>query len=74
MDKKSAEEIRLKNMRYDIGMEMEDELIKCYAYNNNSNTSQLKMSQDKTRQDEIYIDSLHIMTTTITMTMIIIIQ
>ena len=38
-------------MRYDIGMEMEDELIKCYAYNNNSNTSQLKTKQDKTRQD-----------------------
>ena len=48
-------------MRYDIGMEMEDELMKC---------SQLKMSQDKTRQDEIYIDSLQKMT----MTMIIIIQ
>ena len=57
-------------MRYDIGMEMEDELMKCYAYHNNSNTSQLKMSQDKTRQDEIYIDSLQKMT----MTMIIIIQ
>ena len=50
---------------------MEDELIQRHAYNNNSNTSQLK--KDKTRQDDIYIDPLHIITTTATITMTIII-
>ena len=71
MDNKSAEEIRLKNMRYD--MVMEDDLMQRHAYHNNSNTSQLKKRQDKTRQDnDIYIDSLHIMTMTMTMTATII--
>ena len=51
---------------------MEDELNQRHAYNNNSNTSQLK--KDKTRQDDIYIDPLDIMTATMTLTMIIIIQ
>ena len=55
-------------------MIMEDELNQRHAYNNNSNTSQLKKRQDKTRQDktkqdDIYIDSLHIMTATMTITM-----
>ena len=31
---------------------MWDELIQRHAYNNNSNTSPLKTTQDKTRQDE----------------------
>ena len=71
MDNKSAEEIRLKNMRYD--MVMEDDLMQRHAYHNNSNTiplnsRQVKTRQDKARHDEIYIDSLHIMTMTITMT------
>ena len=49
---------------------MLDEIIQRHAYNNNSNTSQLKTKQGKRRQDEIYIDLLHIMI----MTMTIIIQ
>ena len=60
---------------------MLDEIIQRHAYNNNSNTSQLKTRQNKTRQgkrrqDEIYIDPLHIMTMkkTMTTTMTIIIQ
>ena len=48
-------------------MVMEDELIKRHDYNNDSNTSQLNSSQDKTGQDEVYIGSLHIITMTITM-------
>ena len=51
---------------------MLDEIIQRHAYNNNSNTSQLKLRQDKTTQDDIYIDSLHKMTATITITMTII--
>ena len=55
---------------------MSDELIQRHAYNNSSNTSPLKRRQGKTRQDnrrqdEIYIDSLHIMTMTITITITI---
>ena len=54
------------------------ELIQRHAYHNNSNTIPLTPRQVKTRQDEIYIDSLHIMitamTTTMTTTMTIIIQ
>ena len=55
---------------------MLDEIIQRHAYNNNSNTSQLKTRQDKTRLEEIYIDPLHIMTMKKTMTtaMSIIIQ
>ena len=58
---------------------MLDEIIQRHAYNNNSNTSPLntrldKARQGKRRQDEIYIDSLHIMTMTTTTTMTIIIQ
>ena len=70
MENKSAEEIRLKNMRYD--MIMEDEFIQRHAYHNNSNTSQVNSKKDKTTQDDVYIDSLHIITTTITITMTII--
>ena len=50
---------------------MEDELIQRHAYNSNSNTSQLKTTLDKRRQNEIHIDSLHIMTMTGTITMIL---
>ena len=79
MEIESAEEIKLKNIRYDMiwyGNVMLDEIIQRHAYNNSSNTSQLKTRQDKTRHDEVYIYSLHIMTmaTTMTMTMTIIIQ
>ena len=38
------------------------------------NSRQGKTSQGKTRREEIFIDSLHIMTMTATMTMTIIIQ
>ena len=49
-------------------------VLPCLAYNNNSNTSPLKRRQNKSRQDDVLIDSLHIMTTTMTTTMKIIIQ
>ena len=52
MDNKSAEEIRLKNMRYD--MVMEDDLMQRHAYHNNSNTSQVNSKKDKTRQWHIH--------------------
>ena len=77
MEIKSAEEIKQKNMRYDMiwyDNVMLNELIQRHAYNSNSNTSPLTPRQVKTRQDEIYIDSLHIMTTAMTTTMTIIIQ
>ena len=63
---------------------MLNELIQRHAYNNNSNINPLnsrqdkvrqgKTSQDKTRRDETYIDPLHIMTMTMTISMTSIIQ
>ena len=64
---------------------MLNELIQRHAYDNNSNTipltpRQVKTRQDKAREDEIYIDSLHIiimkmtMSIIMSMTMTIIIQ